>query len=238
MIEESDLVDILKRLAKKRPIFHSEADFQHAFAWEIHQRFNTIDIRLERRFEVVFGANNTADSQSVANSDIYVDIWLKTCYETIAIETKYTTKELKITLQNNNENFSLKDHFALDIRRYDFLLDIYRLERLKSASKIDKGYAIFLTNNSAYWDPKKTKNNTNDKEFRIHENRTIKANQFLQWAPNTSKGTMKGRERPLIFDKGYSFKWKSYSSNHDFKFKWKSDSRKYDFEFRYLLVEV
>ena len=37
--------DILTDLAEKRSIFHSEADFQHALAWEMHRR--EYDIRLE-----------------------------------------------------------------------------------------------------------------------------------------------------------------------------------------------
>lgn len=29
--------DLLARLALRRPVFHSEADFQHEFAWEARQ---------------------------------------------------------------------------------------------------------------------------------------------------------------------------------------------------------
>ena len=39
-------------LARVRPLFHSEADFQHALAWLIHQRHSDARIRLEYR---VFG---------------------------------------------------------------------------------------------------------------------------------------------------------------------------------------
>lgn len=31
-----DVEAVLRDLALKRPIFHSEADFQHAVAWEVH----------------------------------------------------------------------------------------------------------------------------------------------------------------------------------------------------------
>ena len=30
------LDELIGRLAQTRPIFHSEADFQHSFAWEFH----------------------------------------------------------------------------------------------------------------------------------------------------------------------------------------------------------
>jgi hypothetical protein len=33
-----EISDVLSSLAKQRLVFHSEADFQHAFAWEIHAR--------------------------------------------------------------------------------------------------------------------------------------------------------------------------------------------------------
>ncbi len=201
---------ILKELSQKRPIFHSEADFQHALAWEIHQKFNKIDIRLEKRFMV----NELGE--------IYVDILLRVEDVAIAIETKYTTKKLGIKL--NDEEFILKNHSALDVRRYDFLLDIYRLEKLKSANKIVKGYAIFLTNDPGYW--KKTKRkDTNDKDFRIHQSRRVEANKTLQWALKTGEGTMKGRKRSLKFGKEYSFEWERYSKDTHY-------------EFKYLLVEV
>jgi hypothetical protein len=42
-----EVAEILSRLAKKRPIFHSEADFQHALAWEVRGMHADADIRLE-----------------------------------------------------------------------------------------------------------------------------------------------------------------------------------------------
>ena len=38
----------MRELAQRRPIFHSEADFQHALAWEIHALHTDCQIRLER----------------------------------------------------------------------------------------------------------------------------------------------------------------------------------------------
>lgn len=39
-----EVAEILSRLAKKRPIFHSEADFQHALAWEVRGMHVDADI--------------------------------------------------------------------------------------------------------------------------------------------------------------------------------------------------
>ncbi len=41
-----DLTAITERLSNKCPVFHSESDFQHAIAWEVHEAHGTADIRL------------------------------------------------------------------------------------------------------------------------------------------------------------------------------------------------
>ena len=197
---------ILEDLSKKRPIFHSEADFQHSLAWKIHKEFPKSEVRLEKRFAIdVLGKDH-----------IYVDIFIKIKELNVAIETKYTTKEFEI--KENDEEFRLKNHSALDIRRYDFILDIYRLEALKKHFKKESfiGYAIFLTNTSGYWTESKKKN-TNDKDFRIHHNREIK--NTLKWAEKTGEGTKKGRESPLRLKNTYKMEWSNYSKikNEEFK---------------------
>jgi hypothetical protein len=55
--------DVLTTLAQQRLLFHSEADFQHAFAWEIHKRLPQALVRLERP---VLHENKL----------LYVDIWV------------------------------------------------------------------------------------------------------------------------------------------------------------------
>lgn len=41
------LSDLMRRLALRRPVFHSEADFQHDFAWEAHSMDPNLRVRLE-----------------------------------------------------------------------------------------------------------------------------------------------------------------------------------------------
>jgi hypothetical protein len=43
------LRDVLALLAMERPVFHSEADFQHAFAWQIRTMDPAVRVRLETR---------------------------------------------------------------------------------------------------------------------------------------------------------------------------------------------
>lgn len=44
-----DLMQVLVDLSSSRSIFHSEADFQHALAWQIHMADPLVDVRLETR---------------------------------------------------------------------------------------------------------------------------------------------------------------------------------------------
>ena len=56
------LDDVLRNLAARRPIFHSEADFQHALAQAIHEADPDIPIRPEYR--------------PFPDERLYVDVWL------------------------------------------------------------------------------------------------------------------------------------------------------------------
>lgn len=42
-----DLLPVIELLRQKRPIFHSEADFQFALAWEIQRLYTSTVVRLE-----------------------------------------------------------------------------------------------------------------------------------------------------------------------------------------------
>jgi hypothetical protein len=44
-----DVDTVLARLSSVRRVFHSEADFQHAFAWVLHEVDPSLNIRLEVR---------------------------------------------------------------------------------------------------------------------------------------------------------------------------------------------
>ena len=83
-----DIAGLLTGLAESRKVFHSEADFQHALAWHIHQTMPDSQIRLEF-------------PMPVEHRKMYVDIWLPV--EKIAIELKYMTR--KSELEDNEESF-------------------------------------------------------------------------------------------------------------------------------------
>jgi len=93
-----DLFPIIKYLSK-RPIFHSEADFQFSLAWDIQRAYPTADIRLE------YPPENEPNR--------YIDILVRNKEYSYPIELKYKTKKLSATI--GDEQFHLKDHSAQDL---------------------------------------------------------------------------------------------------------------------------
>lgn len=186
--------NIISELQKKRPVFHSEADFQHALAWEIQCHYPTAAVRLE----IHPGRIGPRE---------YIDIWVKYENTVYAIELKYKTS--KIDLIYGNEEFHLLNQAAQDLGRYDFIKDIIRLERFVGGNAGTIGYALILTNDATYWRASKNLA-TADAHFRIHESRTL--NGELKWSEATGKGTMKGRENPLVLNSSHQIRWIDYSA--------------------------
>jgi hypothetical protein len=205
-----DMNEMMSMLSRSRPVFHSEADFQHAFAWEIQKQYLNCSIRLELK-------------PPYLKERIYLDIWCVHEDAIIAIELKYKTRGLIVNV--NEETFGLLDQSAQDVGRYDFIKDIQRLEQIVFDRSNIMGYAIFLTNDSAYWTLPRS-NQTVDASFRIHDDRILTGE--LSWAPGASEGTMRGREDRLHVKGTYNLNWKDYSEI----------SQKSYGRFRYLLVKV
>ncbi len=188
-----DIRCLLTQLAESRKVFHSEADFRHALAWHIHQTMPKSQVRLEYPVPV-------------EHRKTYVDIYLPD--EKIAIELKYVTRRLEL---HNGESFALRDQFAHNQRRYDFLRDIQRLERMRNEPGLcEAGHAVLLTNAPLYWIcPRRP--DTTDSAFRIHEGAVIIKGE-LDWATHTSPGTKKGRKKPIQLKGSYCLRWQDYSN--------------------------
>ena len=60
----SDVAEVLSELASHRPVFHSEADFQFALAWQWQQQAPEAKIRLE--YPLPSGERRT-----------YADLWIQ-----------------------------------------------------------------------------------------------------------------------------------------------------------------
>lgn len=194
MITARDTEETLLHLATQRPLFHSEADFQHALAWSVHQSDPNTVVRLELPF------------RTDASSE-YLDLQFANGSQTLAVELKYKTRRL--LLQHAGESFCLKQQGAQDLGRYDFLADVERLERFVAAKRATAGCAILLTNDPAYWSDS-ARPGTVDEEFRLTEGRVIHGS--LAWLEHASAGTMRSREKPITLNGKYAAVWRPYSA--------------------------
>ncbi len=178
-----DIHALLEGLAEKRPVFHSEADFQFALGWEIREQTG-LDVRLEY--------------PRVPNERVYLDIWLPEAR--LAIELKYFKKKLEVEV--GGERFALTNQSAQDINRYHFVRDIERVEGAGG------GFTIALTNDPNYWNGA-IKEDPIDAAFRLHHGRTLPANEPLAWARHAATGMKKP---PVRLQHSYALAWRDYGS--------------------------
>lgn len=205
------------------PIFHDEADFQHKLAWLL-QNERKLDVHVEYPYppELIPVPNpyssplEPLEPSKIRSKRGFLDIWLPE--KGVAIELKYCTKELPRS-SPYHDRFSLSNQGAQDQKRYDFLRDVQRLERLrKEPGECKVGYAVILTNDSSYWKPawttQKTRH-TSDKNFRLNQGRRITKElyweKFTSRGTETSKGTMKNREDCIHLNGCYTAVWEHYS---------------------------
>lgn len=182
---------VLASLAAHRRVFHSEADFQFAFAWEAKAMSPGLEVRLETHPE----------------SDVRLDLELhQSGGRGGAVELKYMTR--RWVGSDNGDSFALKSHGASDLRGYDVVKDIARIERFASLRPGWSGLVIALTNDPGYWRAPRHGRVTNADAFRLYEGRVIAGER--RWGPNTG-GTAKGRETPLALQGSYTMRWIDYS---------------------------
>lgn len=202
MIQE-ELHDTLKSLASKRPVFHSEADFQHELALELVSR--AYQVRLEVPKDI-----------SVNKETVKAEIDLLVSKDNIktAIELKYIKKAC--TIEHHDELFELKGTWSTNLSRFDCLSDTRRIEALIEAGHAEAGYSIFLSNASDAWKKDNSRTNNMAKFFSIHEGCIIPSNTALDWFPcEPSKGSVSVKRRfpytPIILLKERLVCWHDYS---------------------------
>ena len=199
---KEDIEELLKALAKERKLFWSEADFQFAFAWKIQQRFPDAKVRLERGFHL-------PDSTKTA----YVDIWVDIADKKFPIELKYKTRTYTAT-DKTGERITLKTHSAWDVGRHSYLKDIERIEQYRSADGFERGFAIMLTNDKHYYDPKFAPSGTTDEDFVIHNGTVIHGHQEMVWHSEKKWATSLGS---ITLLRDYPMNWEHFSDSEDSK---------------------
>ncbi len=175
-------------LANRRPVFHSEADFQFALAWELQKRHPEVEVRLEY-------------PMPLGGAQGRIDIWLEDI--ATAIELKYWTH--KGALTSNTEEFVFAEGAPV-WERYEFWKDVARTERLISHGRAKAGYVIALTNSQGFW--KGEGAGTIDEAFRIWNGRLVEGR--LDWAPHTGAGTRQDHDEPHELRGSYRTRWHEY----------------------------
>lgn len=189
-----DLDHVLSELRHQRHVFHSEADLQHAFAWEVHRLDPLMRVRLETHPE------------PGARLDLLLGRPDLDCHS--AIELKYLTAAWSGVV--DGEAFHLKNHGAQDVRAYDVVKDIKRVERFVAGHVGWNGAMVLLTNEPSYWKSPTQGRETNAQAFRLHEGNVLSGR--CAWGPNTGAGTKQTREADLILSGTYRCTWRDYST--------------------------
>ncbi|WP_395736707.1 hypothetical protein [Prosthecobacter sp.] len=182
-------------LSKHRPIFHSEADFQHALAWELRHIDSSLDIRLE----VPLPLNSERR---------YVDLIVRSGERVVYLELKYKTREARHHYKG--ELFELKNQGATDQGAYDILKDLCRIENFVGKTPNSEGFVIVVSNDSRYWaQPPSRSKPSIDEQFKLTDNRLFQGT--LRWHPSAGQGSIKGREQPIQLRQSYTAHWSDYT---------------------------
>jgi hypothetical protein len=188
-----DLHELLRDLATLRPVFHSEADFQLAFAWQAQRRDPSMRVRLETR-----PAPGVHLDLAFTRPDLG---------RTTAIELKYLTRAWIGDV--DGEHYELKDHGAQDVRAYDVVKDVVRVEKFIAGRAGAEGAVVVLANDPSYWRPAKLNDVSNAAAFRVSEGVVLTGSRA--WGLSTGHGTMKGRVDVLEVAGRYQLQWADYS---------------------------
>lgn len=189
-----ELGDVVDRLRAARPVFHSEADLQHAFGWVAHELDPQLQVRLETHPEPNVRLDLLLSRPDIGRST--------------AVELKYLTAGW--TGEAGGERFALANHGAQDVRAYDVVKDIERLERFVANRPGSDGVLLVLSNDPSYWRHPGHARETNAQAFRLHEGNVIRGT--LAWGPRTGAGTSKGRESALTVGGNYRCEWTDYAT--------------------------
>lgn len=194
MDEWADVGLWLGELRRSRRVFHSEADFQHALALAIAASDPGARVRLESRPLPGMRLDLLVSGPALGGY--------------LAVELKYLTAAW--TGEDGGERFKLLGQGAQDIRAYDVVKDVQRVEQLVGVHPRWRGMVLVLANDPAYWSRPAHGRATNADAFRIYEGQALSGRRA--WGPLTGAGTMKDRASLIDLRGSYVCHWADYSS--------------------------
>lgn len=212
IISKDELKQILETLAKSGNTYLCEKQFQFDLAWELRKYFEA-----QNKKDCYVYLEYPSNDKEKDGSRIYYDLVIKENDTYCPIELKYKTSEGTAKLYG--EEFNLKDQSAQDLGRYDFLKDVCRIEDFAFEKKMERGYAIFITNDKTYWERKGERCLYQD--FALNMGRDI-PNSPLKWREGFKESSVgKNRTGSLTIKGKYKADWVQLNS-----------------EFQYLMFEI
>jgi hypothetical protein len=188
-VARATVQEALDALRHSRPVFYSEADLQHALAWEFHGHNPRAKIRLE--VPLLVGGKE------------YLDLFVAHEELRLAIELKFPRAPFRTEHEGEPIPYVRNSPDAVDDTRYAVVGDLKRLERLVDEGAADVGCLLLLTNGAAYWNPPVRPVATLDAAFRLHEGSIVGG--VMPWAE-------RGRLKATITLRGeYTARWQDYS---------------------------
>lgn len=109
----------------------------------------------------------------------------------------------------DGEHYGLVSQGAQDIRAYDVLKDVQRVERFVNGHPGWSGMVLVLSNDPGYWSRPGHGRATNAGAFRIYEGQVISGSRA--WGPDIGAGTMRDREAVIELRGDYRCGWSPYS---------------------------
>jgi len=185
LADSIDLGALLGRLALRRPVFHSERDFQVALAWEAKLADPDIDVYLETR---------PADRA-------HLDVAFEKAGRYTAVELKYLTRGWSGEV--NGQHYNLKTHGAHDRGRYGVVRDVWRVEQFASRPN-SNGAVVVLTNDPSYLRP--SSRASRDAAFRIHDGAVLAGLRAWDGSPPSRDMV------DLKLAGSYQLQWSDYST--------------------------
>ena len=184
-----DLGDALAALAARRPVFHSEADFQFAVAWEVQTLDPSIHIYLETR----------------PITGVHLDLAFERDGYYTAIELKYLTRAWSGDVEG--QRYTLTNHSAHDLRRYDVVKDIVRVEKFIDEKTHANGAVVVLTNDPAYRRRAAVSSTANDLAFRIDDGAVLDGIRAWRQPP-----VGVGEREDLVLRGRFEAQWTEFSN--------------------------
>ncbi|WP_156673184.1 hypothetical protein [Mycobacterium sp. E3251] len=180
-------------LSSRRPVFHSEFDFQFALC-DVIARAGVTRIRLERMVQLPDSPRFEVDIMGCLNG------------LPMALELKYPKKRFlgKVSTDGYDELFNLPSSGADDLDAHAIWKDAARIEKLMAAEIVEAGAVIALSN-FEFWDQRKHRQGTQAYDFRLWQGRELEAGTVLNFTEP------KGAHSPVELRYSYLCDWHPYS---------------------------